>query len=168
MGDADAYFALRSDPELLRYWDHLPYTRREQAEQHLAKTIAAMESGIAWTLALDINGGEKAIGTVTLHSINTQCRRGEIGYSLATRFQGQGIMREALSSLITYFFEIADFNRIEADIHPDNEPSRRVLLALGFRLEGFLPERWIVGEEVSDSEVYGLLKRYWHRGDRPK
>jgi hypothetical protein len=29
--------------------------------------------------------------------------------------------------------------------------------------EGFLRERWIVADVVSDSEVYGLLRREWAR-----
>ena len=33
---------------------------------------------------------------------------------------------------------------------------------LGFVKEGHLRERWIVGDEVSDTALYGLLRRDWH------
>jgi ribosomal-protein-alanine N-acetyltransferase len=36
-----------------------------------------------------------------------------------------------------------------------------VLERLGFQKEGFLPERWIVADEISDSALYGLLKSDW-------
>jgi [ribosomal protein S5]-alanine N-acetyltransferase len=39
--------------------------------------------------------------------------------------------------------------------------SVRMLERLGFRQEGFLRERWIVSGEVSDSALYGLLRREW-------
>jgi hypothetical protein len=42
-----------------------------------------------------------------------------------------------------------------------DEPSARSLERLGFRKEGYLRERWIVGTEVSDSALYGLLLSDW-------
>jgi ribosomal-protein-alanine N-acetyltransferase len=54
-----------------------------------------------------------------------------------------------------------DLNRIEADIDPRNVASARSLERLGFRKEGRLRERWIVSGEVSDSDLYGLLRIDW-------
>jgi ribosomal-protein-alanine N-acetyltransferase len=50
---------------------------------------------------------------------------------------------------------------VEADIDPRNTGSARVLEKLGFRKEGYMPERWIVFGEMADTVNYGLLKRYW-------
>jgi ribosomal-protein-alanine N-acetyltransferase len=36
-----------------------------------------------------------------------------------------------------------------------------MLERLGFRREGFMPERWMVHGEMADTAWYGLLKRYW-------
>jgi RimJ/RimL family protein N-acetyltransferase len=70
-------------------------------------------------------------------------------------------MTEALEALLHYAFKSMHFNRIEADIDPRNEASAKILLRLGFRKEGYLRERWIVNGDVSDSELYGLLRREW-------
>jgi RimJ/RimL family protein N-acetyltransferase len=35
-----------------------------------------------------------------------------------------------------------------------------VLEKLGFRQEGYMPERWIVHGEPADTAFYGLLRRY--------
>ncbi len=82
---------------------------------------------------------------------------------MASPAWGQGYMNEALSGLIDYAFAELNLNRIEADIDPRNESSRRVLERLKFVREGYLRERWIVGEEVSDTALYGLLQREWKR-----
>ncbi|MFN6886183.1 GNAT family N-acetyltransferase, partial [Proteus mirabilis] len=39
----------------------------------------------------------------------------------------------------------------------DNQASRALLTKLGFEQEGYLKQRWIVGDEVSDSAIFGLL-----------
>ena len=54
--------------------------------------------------------------------------------------------------------------RIEADIDPRNAASERILVRQGFQVEGLLRERWIVGGEVSDSRLLGLLRREWTGG----
>ena len=51
---------------------------------------------------------------------------------------------------------------VEADIDPGNRASARTLERLGFRREGLLRERWIVNGEISDSALYGLLRRDWY------
>ena len=73
-------------------------------------------------------------------------------------------MREALSALLDFGFQKLDLNRVEADIDPRNLASAKLLDRLGFQKEGFLRERWIVEGEISDTALYGLLKREWNSG----
>ena len=74
-------------------------------------------------------------------------------------------MHEALVALLAFGFGELGLNRVEADIDPRNRASARSLERLGFRQEGHLRERWIVGSEVSDSALYGLLASDWR--ERP-
>lgn len=52
---------------------------------------------------------------------------------------------------------------MEADVDPRNTASRRCIERFGFQNEGYLRERWIVGDEVSDSILYGLLRSDWQK-----
>ena len=70
-------------------------------------------------------------------------------------------MFEAVSALIDFAFAGLSLNRLEADIDPRNTTSASSLEKLGFQREGYLRERWIVGTEISDSALYGLLARDW-------
>ena len=84
-----------------------------------------------------------------------------MGYELHLDAWGKGYMNEALQAVLTYGFSNLGLNRVEADIHPDNVGSAKVVERLGFKKEGHLRERWIVGDEVSDSTIYGLLLSDW-------
>jgi len=92
-----------------------------------------------------------------------QNRRAELGYVLGSPYWRQGYMHEALQRLLAYAFDDLGLIRLEADIDPRNEGSERTLLRLGFVKEGYMRERWIVGDVVSDSAVFGLLRREWTR-----
>lgn len=94
-------------------------------------------------------------------SFHEASRRAEIGYVLAREVWGRGLMHEALSALVALAFQTLNLNRLEADIDPRNTASTNSLARLGFVQEGFLRERWIVGSEVSDTALFGLLRSEW-------
>ncbi len=73
---------------------------------------------------------------------------------------GQGLATEALSALVQWGFETLNLNRIQAGLDTRNPASARVLEKVGFRREGTMLEDCIVNGEVSDSWIYGLLRRY--------
>ena len=158
--DADALFRLFSDAEALRYWSSGPWLHPAQATDNIEQTLNSYTDGSALRLALVLPDGE-LIGTASLYAFDRRNHRCEIGYMLARPHWGQRYMQEALAALIGYGFGALELHRIEADIHPDNIASGRILEGLQFRREGHLRERWFVSGEVSDSVIYGLLRSDW-------
>jgi RimJ/RimL family protein N-acetyltransferase len=118
---------------------------------------------LQWGITLP--DSDTVIGTATLAQIDLRNARAEIGFALGREHWGRGLAREAVSVLLDHAFGEMGLHRIEADSDPGNQPSIRLLERLGFRREGYLPERWYVGGRWHDTVMFGLLKRDW-RPDR--
>lgn len=159
--DAEALFAVFSDPQVMRYWSTPPWPSVDSARDLIAKDQAAHATGEYIRLGIALKDTDVIFGTCTLFDFVTQCRRAELGYGMASAMWGRGYMHEALRALVTYGFDELGLNRIEADIDPRNEASAKSLERLGFVKEGHLRERWIVDGEVSDTDLYGLLRSDW-------
>lgn len=160
-GDAAALFAMHSDPQVMRYWSTPPWTSPETAVEALERHRRKVAAGEYVQLAISLAGDDSLLGTCTLFSFYAQCRRAELGYALARPAWGKGYMHEALTALLDFGFGELGLHRVEADADPRNTHSTRSLERLGFTREGLLRERWIVGDEVSDTAFYGLLAREW-------
>ena len=159
--DADALFAMHSDPEIMRYFSEPPWQDPARAVQQIADDAEAFGKEEFFRFAITLKASGEYLGSCTLFAVHRQTRRAEIGYALGRPYWGQGYMHEALTALLEYAFVERGLNRLEADIDPLNLGSANALVRLGFRQEGLLPERWIVGGHVSDSALYGLLRREW-------
>ncbi len=159
VGDEAALFALHSDPEVMRYFSEPPWTDPARAERQIEIDRGAFAREEYFRFAIILAASGHMIGNCTLFALHRQNRRAEIGYALQRQHWGKGYMHEALGALLTYAFDEHDINRLEADIDPRNAGSAACLERLGFVREGFLRERWIVGGEVCDSVLYGLLRR---------
>jgi ribosomal-protein-alanine N-acetyltransferase len=163
--DADAVFALFSDPAVMRYWSRPPMTQLDEA----AASIAEMQQAFAerdkinWVIA---DKDDAVIGTCTLFRFDARHHRAEIGYALRSDLWGKGLAREAVSAMLDWAFRTLSLHRVEADIDPRNDGSRRILERLGFASEGVLRERYFIGEQVSDTEIFGLLASDWRKADR--
>jgi len=161
--DVDDFYAVYSNPEVMRYWSTLPLPDRDAA----SKLINEIHEGIKrdemmkWGIAL--RSSDKLIGSVTLFHIDFTHRRAEIGYAQGRAYWGQGYMQEALKAVLNHAFEILNLHRIEADVDPRNAASVRTLERLGFQREGYLRERWQVNGEIQDAFYYGLLRPDWER-----
>ena len=156
--DADDLFALHSDPRVMRYWSHVPWTAREQSVARIAQLARDRANAEFYTWATTIEGADRLVGTVSLFAINRTHRRAEIGYALAPSSWGRGYATDALRLAIAFAFETLDLARLEADIDPRNEASCRLVERVGFLREGLLRQRWHVAGEVTDSAMFGLLR----------
>jgi RimJ/RimL family protein N-acetyltransferase len=163
-GDIDTLHALFSDPAVMRYWSRPPLADRAEAEamfRRIEHGFATREA-LTWATAAS---DDALVGTCTLFRFEPRHRRAEIGYALRSDLWGRGLAREALTLVLDLAFPALRLHRIEADVDPRNEGSRQLLLRLGFRSEGLLRERYFVGDEVSDTELFGLLASDWRNRD---
>jgi len=159
--DAADLLRVFAEPDVVRYWSSSAWTDIAQAEAMIAEARQAYRDGGLARYAIALAGTNRLIGICNLRGFFEQNRRCELGYALGRAYWGQGFAAEALEALLDHAFHVLDINRIEADIDPRNEASARLLEKLGFRKEGYMPERWIVHGEKADTAFYGLLRRYW-------
>src|SRR6185436_12137964 len=119
-GDVDDFYAVYSNPEVMRYWSTPPLPNKEAA----GKLIEEIHDGFSrqqllkWGIAL--RSDNTLIGSVTLFHPDFTHRRAEIGYALGRPYWGQGYMQETLTAVVNYAFTVLDFHRIEADVDPRN------------------------------------------------
>jgi ribosomal-protein-alanine N-acetyltransferase len=160
-GDADALFAVHSSAYVLRYWDAPPWTERERAQRFIVACRKMAEEGSGARLAIDRVSDGAFIGWCGLSRWNPDYRSASMGYCLDDAAWGHGYATEAARTLLQWAFDTLDLNRVQAETDTRNAASARVLEKLDFVREGTLREDCVVNGEVSDSWVYGLIRRQW-------
>ncbi|MGH2860903.1 MAG: GNAT family N-acetyltransferase [Solirubrobacteraceae bacterium] len=159
--DADSLFALHSDAYVLRYWDAPPWTEPQRAERFLSACRQLEVEGSGVRLAIEAASDTAFVGWCGLTRWNPGYRSASLGYCLNQAAWGQGYATEAAHALLEWSFVTLELNRVQAHVDTRNAASARVLEKLNFKREGTLREDCIVDGEVSDSWVYGLLRRQW-------
>jgi RimJ/RimL family protein N-acetyltransferase len=159
--DLDDLFALQSDPRVLRYWDSPPWTDRSRADRFLEVCREMAEEGVGLRLVAERLEDGAFVGWCSLNRVNATFRSASIGYCYGEASWGQGYATEAAEALLRWAFDTLDLNRVQGETDTRNLGSARVLEKLGFTREGTLREDCIVDGEVSDTWVYGLLRREW-------
>jgi ribosomal-protein-alanine N-acetyltransferase len=159
--DAAARFATFSDPLVMEYYGEEPHQTIEESQELITALDQwyARREGIRWGITL--RGADEVIGSCGFFLFDEGFRRAEMGYELRRAYWRQGIMREALTAIITYGFNTMGFQRIEALVNQDNEASAALLLALGFTHEGTLRQRFWQRGRFWDDLYFGLLRAEW-------
>lgn len=159
--DGDELFALQSDAHVLRYWDSPPWVDRSSIARFLDGCKRLEEEGSGARVVIERAADGAFLGWCTFNSWNPDFRSASLGYCLTEAAWGRGYATEAASALLGWAFDALDLNRVQSETDTRNAASARVLKKLGFVREGTLREDCIVDGVVSDSWVYGLLKRDW-------
>ncbi|HEU4322814.1 MAG TPA: GNAT family N-acetyltransferase, partial [Roseiflexaceae bacterium] len=158
--DAEALFAIMSDPKVIRYFGALPMTERRQAAERIEQVQAdfRQQNGIRW--AITRRGDDRLIGSCGFWRLIKPHFRAELGYDLSPDWWGRGIMPEAAGAALEFAFTAMGLHSVEAHIHPANIGSRRVLEKLRFAQEGYFRENYydVVEERFTDTAIFSLLK----------
>lgn len=86
-----------------------------------------------------------------------------VGYELSylifgEEHSGKGYATEAVELLTEYLFARLRINRLQLNIHPNNEPSRRVAAKAGYVLEGIMRGCWFHVGRYQDLEIWSILR----------
>ena len=130
--DRQDIFTLRSDTEINKYLDREPSKTIEDAMNFINKVNDTIKNNnsIYWVISLTTT--KTFVGTICLFDFSDEKNSCEIGYELMTKFQGQGIMKEAAQVVIDYVFQTLKFKKILAFTHYENQSSTNLLLKFNF------------------------------------
>lgn len=130
--DRDTIFALRSDAEVNKYLDRAPSKTIDDAIHFINQVTdnTVENNAIYWVITL--TDTQTAVGTICLFDFSEEKNCCEIGYELLTKFQRQGIMKEAAQRVIDYVFHKLKLKEIRAFTHYQNKRSTQLLLQLDF------------------------------------
>ena len=159
--DAPAVFRIRGDYEVTKYNGGQPYRTVEQAGGLIDSIADAYRDkrSIRWGITLKSDPKSTVIGMVGYNYWVRSDYRASIGYDLARAYWGQGIMPEAVRSILDFGFTRMGLNRIEADASSENLNSIRVLEKIGFKREGIQQEQYFEEGEFYDLVLFCLLRR---------
>jgi len=106
---------------------------------------------------------DEIVGLTSLHQINNNLKKAEVGYWIGTDYQGRGIVTKAVKGLITYAFNELELKKIEIRTASDNLNSQRVPERLNFKKEGKLPRAQWLYDRYLDHNIYGISAEEWSK-----
>ena len=161
--DAAEWSRLRTANESwLRPWE--PTAVQPWATRHSPAAYRAMRralsrrarAGVSVPLAIRVEG--RLAGQVTVDNIvRGALRSGWLGYWIDRGVAGRGMGSLAVALACDHAFGAMGLHRLQADIRPENEPSRRLVERLGFTREGLLRRYLDIDGEWRDHLAYALL-----------
>jgi RimJ/RimL family protein N-acetyltransferase len=85
----------------------------------------------------------------------------ELGYWLGEDYWGKGILSEAARAVVRHAFTVSGNERLVSRCILGNEPSRRILIGLGFRPVGISSLYSSAGKSAVTSQEFELTSREW-------
>ena len=153
----EAFWLVDRNRDYLSRWLHWVQTTRTPADTLSFIRLCQRESVTNVALALGIFVDGSYSGQIGYHHHDWQNKKSEIGYWLAERLQGRGIVTDCCRALLDHGFDRLGLNRVEIRCAVGNEPSRRVPERLGFVLEGIARGAHLFGERFVDVLVFAQL-----------
>jgi len=84
-----------------------------------------------------------------------------IGYMLVPNERGKGYGGEAVQLMVDYLFLTKDIVRIQAETHPQNKASSKVLEKAGFSKEGVIRKSFFSRGVWRDTTLFSVLREEW-------
>jgi ribosomal-protein-alanine N-acetyltransferase len=88
-------------------------------------------------------------------------QNGRFGYWIGAGFTGNGYMTEALRLGLRRCFRTLGLHRVEVNVVPTNEPSRRAVAKAGFHLEGLSAAYLEIQGVWRDHERWAITREMW-------
>jgi len=136
----------------------------ENIDVFIDNALQAQQSGDGLAFAtIDKRSGCVA-GSTRFMKTDFINKRAEVGYTfLGKSYQKTRINTEAKLLMLTYLFEVMQFNRVEIITDYLNTTSRNAILRLGAKEEGILRNHMLMPDgRIRDSVLYSIIQNEWN------
>lgn len=159
--DADDLYAYARDPAVGPAAGWRPHGSLEESRDILRMFLREDD---VWAIELRATG--RVVGSIGLHQDtfrrNSRCR--SLGYVLARRHWGVGLMGEAVPPVLGFAYREMDLALVSVCHYPTNDRSRRVIERAGFRYEGTLRQAVrLFDGTLQDHVCYSLTREEWEQ-----
>jgi RimJ/RimL family protein N-acetyltransferase len=159
LDDAEELTAQLQDPVIARWTNSIPWPYSiDDARTYLSTRAAADETGESFVWAMVEKATDRLAGTIGLHDVQPDPGSAELGYWIGESFRGKGYTTEAARRVLSWAFEVADFERIQATYMPGNDASAGVMRNIGMQPEGLLRGYGFKNGEHFDLYLQAVLK----------
>ena len=132
--DAEAFAAMRQDPEVARYQSWEPDFSYSQARDFISELQKAKlgTAGEWYQIAIADKRSDEFLGDIGVFFDEEGKGEVTLGYTMSSAAQGNGYATESMDALLDYLSE--NFSAVKASALTDvlNLPSQRLLEKLGF------------------------------------
>jgi ribosomal-protein-alanine N-acetyltransferase len=137
----------------------LPWrTRHTPASYRAMRRAVVRRARLGTSLPLAIRVEGRLAGQVTIDNIvRGALRSGYLGYWIDQSVAGRGMASLAVALVCDHAFSAVGLHRVQADIRPENGPSRGLVERLGFQEEGLLRRYLDIDGDWRDHLAYALL-----------
>jgi RimJ/RimL family protein N-acetyltransferase len=160
--DIESFARIANDASIWKYFTFL-LNNPVELQRWVEVALKEREEGkrIPFTVIEKATG--EVCGSTSFGSISYYDKRIEIGWSwLGKHFQGTGINFHAKFSLLSYAFDVLDWERVEIKTDNLNERAKQGLRKIGAKEEGVLRSHMQMPlSRRRDSVYFSLLKEEW-------
>jgi ribosomal-protein-alanine N-acetyltransferase len=154
--DVHEVFALRSDPETMKYIPRPLAKTKKDASLFIDMINKAVDDNAYIHWAICKKTEPTLVGMICLIELQPENFRATLGYILDPAARHQGLMQEAVHAVINYAFQDLKLHSLQAEIDPRNTASERVLQKLNFVKEAHFKESKFWKGEFLDDVFYSL------------
>jgi ribosomal-protein-alanine N-acetyltransferase len=161
--DAAEWSRLRTvNEDWLRPWEPsspIPWhLRHAPAAYRAMRRTMARRSRLGTSVPFAVRVEGRLAGQVTVDNIvRGALRSGYLGYWIDRSVAGRGMASLAVALVCDHAFGAVGLHRVQADIRPENGPSRHLVERLGFQQEGLLRRYLDIDGDWRDHLAYGLV-----------
>ena len=142
------------------------YFTLEGCRERLERGLAGFRAGSSVQFSALAGDRSRMVGNCNFSNIvEGPFRACTLGYAIAQRDQGTGLMREILDAGIDYMFQVRDLHRIMANHIPNNHRSAALLRSLGFQREGYAKAYLNINGRWEDHVLNALINPAHPGGD---
>jgi len=162
MADVDDMYAYASRPENLTFI-FPPHLSIEETAQTIAHRFMKEPLG-HW--AIELKGEARMIGSIDLLKIDQKSKSAELGYVLNMDYWGQGLMTEAVKTLVAFAFEQFALKTLIINVDKDNQASKNVAQRAGFKFLKAYKASNSYSSSIRDFESYQMTKKDYDQTSR--